>query len=83
MYFLYFPCFLLVNFQWGLAEVEQEEEGLTELSQVGALPPAGSGLGGDVLSFHCVLGSTANGACPTLCLLPSDLGLAISRLTRR
>lgn len=31
MYVLYFPCFLSVNFQWGLAEVEQEEEGLAEL----------------------------------------------------
>ena len=32
MYVLYFPCFLSVNFQWGLAEVEQEEEGLAELA---------------------------------------------------
>lgn len=35
MYFLYFPRFLLVNFQWRLAEVEQEEEGLAELGSDG------------------------------------------------
>lgn len=35
MYFLYFPHFLLVNFQWDLAEVEQEEEGLAELGSDG------------------------------------------------
>lgn len=88
MYFLYIPCFLSVNFQWGLAEVEQEEQGLTELGLTWVLflqraPGCMAELGDDVQSFHCVLGSTASGACPMVCLLPSELGLAISRLMRR